>query len=252
MNNNAISCLRLSDFNPRKVIQLDKYSILYFTRGEGFITIDFNKVAYQKDSLFLLSKKQLLQLNNTREIDGFIVQVNSDTLKSITNNNSFLKQRRLFNYWINSPKTSSTNENFYSFILNLYKECKSNSNPIDSLISQNTLTGLLLKIYKSYNFNIDINNPEQLANQFKILVDNHITQTRNTLHYAKELGISYKHLNSVCKEYLNETAKDFITENTVLEIKRQQILGLTTNQISRELGFDEPTNFVKFRKKHFA
>lgn len=109
-----------------------------------------------------------------------------------------------------------------------------------------------MKIYKSYAFKSEINKRERFANQFKMLVDNQITQTRNTLDYAKALGISYKHLNSICKEHLNNTAKDFIIENIVIEIKRQQSLGLPTNQTSRELGFDEPTNFVKFRKKHLA
>ena len=70
--------------------------------------------------------------------------------------------------------------------------------------------------------------------------------------YAEKLGISYKHLNSVCKQQISKTAKDFIIDNTILEIKRQQALGLSTNQVSRKLGFDEHTNFVKFRKKHLV
>ena len=64
------------------------------------------------------------------------------------------------------------------------------------------------------------------------------------------MGISYKHLNTVCKLSIGITAKDFITQNTVLDIKRYMALGHNTNEISRLTGFDEPTNFVKYRKKY--
>lgn len=252
MNNNNISCLRLSDFNPKKLTQLNNYSILYFTRGKGQLTIDFNQTSYQKDSIFLISKNQLLEYNYTKEDDGFIIQISSTEIELLLNSTPFLNQRKLFNYWINKPKPKSTNENFYSIILSLYKECKTNKDLIDLTIIKNTLTGLLLKIHKSYSFDFSKNKSEGFVNYFKYLVDNNINFTRNTLYYAEKLGISYKHLNSVCKQQISKTAKDFIIDNTILEIKRQQALGLSTNQVSRKLGFDEPTNFVKFRKKHLV
>lgn len=250
MTSSPISCSRISDFNLINTIQLENYCIVYFTRGKGFITIDFKKIAYQKDSLFLLSKNQLLRLNNAKENDGFIIQISSEYLDLITIKTSFLNRKRLFNYWINDPKVTTSNENFYSIILSLYKECKATKNPIDVIILKNTLTGLLLKIHKAYSFSSEINKSEIFFNQFKFLVDYKLKQTRNALDYATELNISYKHLNVICKQNAHMTAKDFIIESTVLELKRQQNLGLSTNQISRKLGFDEPTNFVKFRKKH--
>ncbi|MFD0963197.1 hypothetical protein [Pseudofulvibacter geojedonensis] len=183
MKKNTISCLRLSDFNPKKITQLNNYSILYFTRGKGFITIDFNKIAYQKDSIFLLSKNQLLNFNYSKKEDGFIIQISPTEIELLSNHTEFLNHKKLFNYWLYKPTPLTTKENFYSIILNLYKECKTNEEVIDLTIIKNTLVGLLLKVYKSYSFKNSTNKSEVFFNHFKFLVDNNTT--RNTLFYAE-------------------------------------------------------------------
>ncbi|MBU2628285.1 MAG: helix-turn-helix domain-containing protein, partial [Proteobacteria bacterium] len=85
---------------------------------------------------------------------------------------------------------------------------------------------------------------------FRNHLENHLTETRNAKEYAEMMNISYKHLNDICKSVTGSTAKEFIDNFVVLEIKRHlAISDISVKELTYELGFDEPTNFVKFFKK---
>ena len=65
-------------------------------------------------------------------------------------------------------------------------------------------------------------------------------------HYLK-----FNIKNHVCKVNINKTAKAYIEYVTVLEIKR--LLAYSSKNVQEvafHFGFDEPTNMVKFFKKH--
>jgi AraC-like DNA-binding protein len=86
---------------------------------------------------------------------------------------------------------------------------------------------------------------------FNDQLENHITETRNANAYADIMGISYKHLNEICKSISGVTAKDFIDNYLILEIQRQLAISDTSvKELAYKMGFDEPTNFFKYFKKH--
>ncbi|WP_249037449.1 helix-turn-helix domain-containing protein [Lacinutrix venerupis] len=86
---------------------------------------------------------------------------------------------------------------------------------------------------------------------FKSLLEANFSTNRNADFYAKKLNITYKHLNEICKEILNVTAKQFIDAFVILEAKRLLINSeIKSTELAYKLGFQEPTNFVKYFKKH--
>lgn len=257
MSNSSISCIRLSDFYHEQdsLIQLDKYTLIYFSKGNGELTIDFKKYNFEKDRLFILSKNQLLDYHFNKNNDGFIIQCDQQIINNLNATSLILQENHIFNYWIHSPQSITSNDSYYSTILSLYKAVKSSKNElIDHEIIANIFKGLLLKIYRANSYK-SLTKPAHyntIFNNFKATIDANIYNTRNTLTYAEKLSISYKHLNNICKATYKNTAKDFVTENTKLEIRRQLALGLTTNALSNKLGFDEPTNFVKYCKHYLG
>lgn len=85
---------------------------------------------------------------------------------------------------------------------------------------------------------------------FRRCVDRHHRRWHHVAPYAQELGCSAKSLNRACRSTAALTAKRVIVDRIVLEAKR--LLAHTSDpvaSISRELGFDEPTNFVKFFRR---
>ena len=68
--------------------------------------------------------------------------------------------------------------------------------------------------------------------------------------YAEQLGYSRKSLDRSCRDAAATTAKRVIVERILLEAKRLLAHSeLPIASISRELGFDEATNFVKYFKR---
>lgn len=86
--------------------------------------------------------------------------------------------------------------------------------------------------------------------EYRSAVDTHFRQCHLVSTYAKHLGYSTKSLNRTCRAAGDVSAKRVIVERIILEAKR--LLAHSTDPaaaISADLGFDEPTNFVKFFKR---
>lgn len=83
----------------------------------------------------------------------------------------------------------------------------------------------------------------------QLLKDNHQT-SRNAADYADQLFVSYRRLNQACKRVVKQTAKQYIDFYLLLEAKRLIVsTGLSFKEIGFQLGFNEPTNFIKYFKK---
>ena len=70
-------------------------------------------------------------------------------------------------------------------------------------------------------------------------------------YYAKLIIISEKRLNLATSKILGKSPKEIIDYRVMLEAKR--LLAHTNEsvkEIAFDLGFEEPTNFIKFFKKH--
>jgi AraC-like DNA-binding protein len=86
---------------------------------------------------------------------------------------------------------------------------------------------------------------------FKNLLEDHYKDIKSVERFASMMSVSEKKLNKATNQVLGKSPKEIIDERVVLEAKR--LLVHTSNSIKEvgfELGFDEPTNFIKYFKKH--
>jgi AraC-like DNA-binding protein len=86
--------------------------------------------------------------------------------------------------------------------------------------------------------------------EYRTAVDQYFRQWHLVTAYARHLGCSAKSLNRACRATSDVTAKRVIVERIILEAKR--LLAHSSDpvaKISSDLGFDEPTNFVKYFKR---
>ena len=86
---------------------------------------------------------------------------------------------------------------------------------------------------------------------FKDLLETNFKNQKQVNFYAKELIITEKRLNQATSKVFGKTPKEIIDDRIILEAKR--VLAHTTESIKEigyVLGFDEPTNFIKYFKKH--
>jgi len=86
---------------------------------------------------------------------------------------------------------------------------------------------------------------------FKNLLDEQYKQVKTVSAYAGQMAVSEKRLTQATSTTLGKTPKQLIDERVQLEIKRLLVhTSLSIKEIGYELGFEEPTNFIKYFRKH--
>jgi len=82
-------------------------------------------------------------------------------------------------------------------------------------------------------------------------IEKYYKEERNAEFYARKMELSAKRLNEVFKEFLGETVTQVLHRRLLLEAKRELISqSKTIQRISDELGFENPSYFARFFKKH--
>ncbi len=234
----------------------DFHVIFWFKKGSGSYFVDFQKYKFVPNSIVLLAKDQIsyflpfdedVELQSIVFTPGFIYRNDRDL-------------RHLFNF-----NMSSHIEGLHIIKLN-QEESTYFQVLSDSMMSvARTWTGQLRRNGFYHWLSIFLLNCERLQReqhatidekdklvlQFNQLLEAHFRKEFKVDFYLRELGVSIKTLSKLTKEKFKLSPKAVIDERRLLEIKRQ-LKGTTrpAKNIAYELGFDEPTNMVKYFKKH--
>ena len=186
---------------------------------------------------------------------------------SVLFTNRFLKENlihsdigsfsRLYNYHLHAPVIQPkeiAGEEFHTIFIEISKEYGRRKKPGTKEILRLLLKVLLLKLERVKQTAVaGQTNSEQLAkfDHFRDYLAKHYQTTRKVNAYAEMLRISSKHLNTICKSVAGVTAKECIDDFLTLEIRRVLATSAeSVQELTYSFGFDEPTNFVKYFKKH--
>lgn len=240
-----------------KAHRVDFYNILFITEGTGIHYVDFRPYHFNAGSTIFVSKGQVRSFDLQSEYAGFVILFTEAFLSKNIIHSDALSFYRLYNYHLHSPVVSPTQSEaniFSTIVAEIYKEYNEADNFAKEEILQLLLKLLLLKAERiKRTVTVDQKNAEWIMQfgTFQNLLEDHISHTRNAKEYAGMMGISYKHLNEICKSVTGNTAKEVIDNLLVLEGKRHlAVSDISVKELSYKLGFDEPTNFVKYFKKH--
>jgi AraC-like DNA-binding protein len=86
--------------------------------------------------------------------------------------------------------------------------------------------------------------------RYRLAVEEHFQKRHAVAGYAKLLGCSEKSLGRAVQKIAGITPKEFLSQRIALEAKRLLVhTALPVSVIANRLGFDEPTNFVKFFRR---
>ncbi len=237
--------------------KLNNYCIIVITNGFGYHFIDFKQYDFAKGTFLFIAKGQVHSFDFKPGNDGFIITFSEDFLTNSFKHSWKLSETWLFNYHIGIPKIqlkSIEQEDFFDLTEKLNKEYHTKNLFARDVIIQSLLNLLVLRserIKRAEFLKYDKTNYNDLFFKFKRLTEETFSETRNANYFAEKLSISYKHLNKICKLSVNKTAKQFIDDFIFMESRRCLLSsGMSVREISEHTGFDEPTNFVKYFKKH--
>ncbi len=245
------------DFPLDKPHRVDFYHVIYITGGSGVHYIDFKPYAYSEGSTVFISKGQVHAFDFRSEVDGFIILFTDEFLSKNLIHSDILSFYRLYNYHLQEPviqPEKTGGDRFKIIVKEMYWEYLLSDNFAKEEILRLLLKLLLLRAERIKRTLIPKEKNAEWFTTFSVFknhLEKQFAQTRNANDYAGMMNISYKHLNEVCKSISGNTAKAFIDQFIILETKRRlAISDITVKELTYDLGFDEPTNFVKFFKNH--
>lgn len=234
----------------------DYYLILIVKQVSGSYSIDFRPYCFQPNSIILISKNQNAQFHFEGDDQQFIaLDFTPDLLK-----NSDEKVLNMLSFCIREHyegkqvlKINDTDfeyleklsEQLYDLDVNLPEEIR---RPFGFHFLQLILI-YCANLYSKQSANM-VQGYSEVVGEFTTLLESNFRNAQKVHFYTDTLNLTYNSLARYTSNYCNKTPKEIITERLVLEIKR--LLAGTDfpiKEISYKLGFDEPTNLVKYFKK---
>ncbi|MEO1055207.1 MAG: helix-turn-helix domain-containing protein [Bacteroidota bacterium] len=235
--------------------QKDFYQITLILNSEDAIAdIDVQTNNRLENTLYFLSPDHIFSWQRNVNTTGCIVYFKADFLNFFNGN---FKSEFSFFDMSDENFLALENEAIEHIILDfdkLHKEYYT-PNAYRTQILQSSLLSLLFKC-KSLKESTGaktktLNRKEELVYRFRNLVVNSYVKHKKVSEYAELLYVSSNALNQTVKAVLGKTAKEVISEKIIQEAKRHIKYSTDdVSEISYYLGFDEPTHFIRFFKKH--
>jgi AraC family transcriptional activator of pobA len=243
-------------FFEKGIEMQDYYMVIIAKKVKGFYSIDFREYAFQPDSIIIISKNQNVQFSLEGDNQEFITLTFSpDFLK-----NSDESALKMLSFCIREhyegKQTLKIDSADFLYLEHLSRQLFE----INTYLSEDIRKPSsfhLLQLILIYCANLyakqsahDVEGYTDVVGNFTTLLESNFRSYQKVHFYTDSLNLTYNSLARYTSNYCNKTPKEIITERLVLEIKRL-LAGTDTpiKEISYNLGFDEPTNLVKYFKK---
>lgn len=230
------------------------YTLIYVDKGAGWIELDFKRLNLHPGAFIFVSGHQMRKFDPNKMIGGFMLEFSSNFIQSSQDPQIELVLTRLFDDR-NKILDSRRHRELVMYFEMLLKEYNRTPDQLRKSALNATLRLLVLHADRLHSSSIVSEEKREIGYryylEFRSILPDMISETRNANDFAEKLGISYKYLNDLTRRFAGCTPKEIVDRALISEARRLIIEGNhSVGQISKHLGFDEPTNFRKYFKKH--
>ncbi|MDR1562848.1 MAG: AraC family transcriptional regulator [Dysgonamonadaceae bacterium] len=226
------------------------YQIVWLSKGEAIFHLDFRDITLRANEILIISAGQVCQFDTTSDYSGKMILFTDEFFTVTELDLNFLHMAEILNP-VNLNKTVSMCPQLMGSLTSLLEEeLKHTDDRFQTGIAQSYLRVILLETERRLKtiYSPTFNN---IGRQFYNAVEKHYKENRNTEFYVQLLGINEKALSKEIKALTDKTPKVYIDSRIILEAKRMlSYSNLSAKEIGFKLGFDEPTNFAKYFRKH--
>lgn len=233
------------------------YHILWFQKGNPTHTIDFNPVQIKPNSVLFLNKDVVQKFDKNDGFDGKVLLFTDSFFCKTEADTKFLQATILFNdlFSVSPIELNKAVSDFSKLFELLENEYEKEKDVYQSDILRNGLHTILL-LSEREKRKQDFTEVKKGADLdyvllFKDFLEAGFRSQKQVGSYARQMLVTEKRLNQATAKILGKTPKEIIDDRVMLEAKR--LLSHTTEnvkEISYRLGFEEPTNFIKYFRKH--
>lgn len=235
------------------------YHIIWFKDCNVTHWVDFNPIKIKSNSLLFLNKDVVHRFDNKQKVKGKVLLFTDSFFCKTEGDTKFLKRTVLFNDILEvSPLEIDNKLTQFNTILHLMTdESQLLNDEFQSNILQKLLYNFLLfaerEKHKIGFTKIKKGADLDYVMLFKEILESDFKEQKQVNYYARKIIVTEKRLNLATTKILGKSPKELIDERVLLEAKR--ILAHTNDsikEIAYHLGFEEPTNFIKYFKKNFS
>lgn len=232
------------------------YHVLWFQKGITHHLVDFKEITIEPNTILFLNKDIVHHFDTNGNFDGKAIMFTDSFFCKTETNTKYLRNSILFNDLFSVSKIKlKENKAFEDLFALIIDESGNENDTFHSDILRNLLHNLLLKserVRREQDFT-EIKKDAHLdyVIMFKDLLEKEFRNMKQVSNYTDELIVSAKRLNQATSKVLGKTPKELIDERVMLEAKRLLVYtNESVKEIGFELGFEEPTNFIKYFRKH--
>ncbi len=237
------------------------YEILWFQEGEGRHTVDFVDYDVKPGTIFFFAPGQIHHFDRKAGYKGVAIKMCTDFMKDTaveaTVSSLFLKYNAFHThdttpYYIIDDTTAV-------MLGALVDEMEAESRRGGEFGNIDILKSLLcIFLAKTQRYghqesgeHLNTLKPgHQLFIQFRRLVEQEYARLHTVQEYADRLNVAVRTLNKSVNECSHKSPLAFINDRIILEAKRMvRYTGMMIKEIAFELGYEDPSYFVKFFKR---
>ncbi len=235
------------------------YTIIWFQRGEGEHFVDFDHYPVLPGRVFFLSPGQLHCFDSRHNQTGYILEFSDDFLQDEMSSESLFLKYDVFNAFDTLPYrdvTPSASVDLQTLTNAIQRELEN----VDAFAHHDTLAMLvrlfLIAVQRAGQIDetrnsLTFTSPKhRLFVRFRQTLECNFSHIHTVQEYAHQLGITAKTLTNCTLECAHQTPLALINERLLLEARRLlKYTDLTSKEVAFQLGFDDPSYFVKFFKR---
>ena len=225
------------------------YEILWFQEGVGRHVVDFKSYDVKPGTIFFLSPGQIHHFDHKAGYKGVAVKMCTDLMRDTYNT---------FHAYGSTP-LYTVDERTSAMLLPLVDEMEHESQMYGKFGNVEILKSLVcIFIAKIQRYGVhespqrfDMLKPShQLFIHFRSMVEKEYMSMHTVQEYADRLNVAIRTLHKSVNECSGKTPLSLINDRIILEAMRMvRYTNLMIKEIAAELGFDDPSYFVKLFKR---
>ncbi|RCR70031.1 helix-turn-helix domain-containing protein [Larkinella punicea] len=228
------------------------YLVMWIIKGSGTHTIDFKTYPIAPHQLYFLTPGQVHSWQLSDDVEGFNLFFEANFFRSRFGNRLF--QYPFFHSHQHQPLLEVAEKpalfrDLFRYAWQEYDARLPNRTEV-FLSFVHLLLETANRLYTEKQADTDTHLFDKIR-QYEELLEQQFLTVREVAAYAEQMHLTPNYLNHICKKVLGKTASQLLHER--LTIEAQRLLTHTARSVKEIgflLGFDDPSYFVRFFKKH--
>ena len=258
-------CITASSDSQMQVFRfpcrIDAFIIGVGTEGETSVSFNLHEFKLKKDSIFIFTPKNVLQVNSQQYFKADVIAISPDFMRRI--NIDIKNMMPLFLKFVENPALTLTPEESRS-MRGMIAQIERETRGPETHFSFDIVSGLIAAtIYKvgdiMYHYlaehpegqNNSHNRAEEYLKQFTPLLGEHFREERSVGFYARQLCITPKYVTTLIKRISGQSVSEWIDNYVILEAKTLlKYSTMSIQEIAYYLNFPNQSFFGSYFKRN--